>query len=629
MRRAEHRRNRRAAAAARLTPAQLIAWQTGRQLPADHPDKAAEIRFSTRELGFRCIDVVERAKVLTHLIPRFSGRRGRKRGLGIKAFLVCVLIAAYIGRSYRRTDLVAVLYGLHPDVASALGLLDANGHMHPTITYNVVIKTANRLERLLRRGFRSGLTRCNLEWFAHRMIRASVPRDIRRSVRAAIVDSTPVPTWARTRNFGKQSTLDKDAYALHRKLVVDNPQLNDPESRREALAAAARKQGLPVGDDGRIIRGKDPDARAGYATGTAKRPAHFYTGYELTLVVACRSIAWQGHPDACKLGPCVPNYVLAMAFEPAGTNPGPIGRRAVMWARRVAPNIKDVIADRAYTVKRESFVRGLHKRRINVTMDHPRPMITRPDAAALGKRRQPVISHCGTFLPDWTPTNNVVPPANLRRKGNEAALEAWYNKRYERRAWRPAGPVKKSRKKAAPSTRQRRKRRARGVRRFQCPVCANHAAIPNKATRSYAMPLVAGPPGGGPCCGGKVNALLEDLDQHQAHPYGTTVWKTSYARRPTVEAVIGKIKANSALGNAACQALGLAANTIAAIAAVVAYNLKLSRTNGHSQTNPCARPANNGGGNPASDSNGNPATTDSGNQQGPDADGDIPHLAPP
>ena len=32
--------------------------------------------------------------------------------------------------------------------------------------------------------------------------------------------------------------------------------------------------------------------------------------------------------------------------------------------------------------------------------------------------------------------------------------------------------------------------------------------------------------------------------------------KKSYARRPTVEAVIGKIKANSGLGNAACQALG-------------------------------------------------------------------------
>lgn len=621
MSRAEHRRNRRAAAAARLTPAQLVAWHTGRQLPADHPDKAAEIRFSTRELGFRCIDVVERAKVLKHLVPRFSGLRGRKRQLSIKAFVVCVLIAAYIGRSYRRTDLVSVLYGLHPDVAAALGLLDANGQMLD-ITYNVVIKTANRLERLLRRGFRSGLTRCDLAWFAHRMIRASVPRHIRRSVRAAIVDSTPVPTWARTRNFGKQSTLDKDAYALHRKLVVDNPQLNDPESRREALAAAARKRGLPVGADGRIVRGKDPDARAGYATGTAKRPAHFYTGYELTVVVACRSIAWQGHPDVYKLGPCVPNYVLAMAFEPAGTNPGPIGRRAVMWARRVAPNIKDVIADRAYTVKRESFVRGLHKRRINVTMDHPRRMITRPDAAALGKRRQPVISHCGTFLPDWTPDNKVVPPADLRRKGNEAALEAWYNKRYVRRAWRPAGPVKKSRKQTAPGIRRRRKRRPGGVRRFQCPVCANHAAIPNQTASSYAVPLVAGPPGGGPCCGGKVNALLEDLDQHQAHPYGTTVWKQSYARRPTVEAVIGKIKANSALGNAACQALGLAANTIAAVAAVVAYNLKLSRTNGHSQTNnSCGGRTNNTGG--------NPATGDSGDQQDPDADGDTPHQAPP
>ena len=119
------------------------------------------------------------------------------------------------------------------------------------------------------------------------------------------------------------------------------------------------------------------------------------------------------------------------------------------------------------------------------------------------------------------------------------------------------------------------------------------------------MPLVPGPPSG-KCCNGKVNALLEDLDQHQAHPYGTTVWKKSYARRPTVEAVIGKIKANSGLGNAACQALGLASNTtIAAIAAVVAYNLKLSRTNGHSQANnPRAGQTNNTGGNQTTHSNG-------------------------
>ena len=616
MSRAEHRRNKRAAAAAGLTPAQHAQWQDDRRLPADHPHKAAEPIFSTKELGLRCIAVVERARVLKHLDPKFTGKRGTKRKLTVKAFLVCVLIAAYLKRSYRRTDIVATLYGLHPAVAQALGVVDANGHM-VDITYNAVIKTAKRLERLLRWGFRSGIVDCDREWFAHRMVKASVPRHIRRTVRAVIVDGTAVDTWARTLSYGKQHDLDQDAYALHRKLVVDNPALDEPELRRESLAAAARKQGLLVGDDGRIIRGKDPDARAGYATGTAKRKARFYSGYELTVIVACRTISWQGDPARYQLGPHIPGYVLAMSLNPAGTNPGPIGRRAVMRARRVAPRTKDVIADRAYTVKRDSFVRPLHKRRINVTMDHPRPMITKPAAAALGKRRQPVISHCGTLIPDWTPTGQVVPPARLRRKGQEAHLEQWYNTRYRLYGWRRAGPVKQDRSKASDRTR-RRKAPGRAVRRFACPVCAGHIAIPNKPAATYRAPLVPGP-ANGVCCGGKVGALLEDLDQYQDCPYGTTVWKKSYARRPTVEAVIGKLKADEGIGNGACQALGLASYTIAAVAAVVAYNLKLSRTNGHTHISSHTH-TNNTQTNSASDD----TTAADGDEPGDNVDGDEP-----
>ena len=622
MSRAEHRRQRRAAATAGLTPAQLADWQDGRRLPKDHPHKAADPIFSTKELGFRCIDVVERARVLRHLDPKFTGKRGRKRNLTLKGFLVCALIAAYLKSSYRRTDLVAVLYGLHPAVAQALGVVDANGNMK-VITYNAVIKIANKLERMFRWGFRSGIIVCDREWLAHRMVKASVPRHIRRTARAAIIDGTAIDTWARTIAYTKQGNLDRDAYALHRKMVVDNPTLSEPVLQREALAAAAREHGLLVGEDGRIIRGKDPDARAGYATATAKRNARFYAGYELTVVVASRTIAWQGNPEAYQLGPHVPGYVLAMALNPAGTNPGPIGRRAVMRARRVAPNISDVIADRAYTVKRESFVRWLHKHRINVTMDHPRTVITRPKAAALGKRRQPVIAHCGTFLPDWAPTNEVVPPARLRRKGQEKNLEAWYNRRYGRYGWRPAGPLKKVT--SAPA-KARRKARSRGVRKLRCPVCAGHAAIPGNPATTYRAPLVPGPANGN-CCNGKVNALLEDLDQYQECPYGTTVWKKSYARRPTVEAAIGKIKAEEGIGNGACQALGLAAYTIAAIAAVVAYNLKLQRTNGHhTKTGNGSHP---GPSRQTGDTDGDTSgDTDDGVQE-PGIDPETPNQAPP
>lgn len=83
-------------------------------------------------------------------------------------------------------------------------------------------------------------------------------------------------------------------------------------------------------------------------------------------------------------------------------------------------------------------------------------------------------------------------------------------------------------------------------------------------------------PAGSRCCGGKVSARVEDLDTWQEHPFGTTVWKKSYARRPTVEGPYGKLKANAGLGGEACQAFGLPANTMAATSVAVAYNLKLT-----------------------------------------------------
>ena len=48
-----------------------------------------------------------------------------------------------------------------------------------------------------------------------------------------------------------------------------------------------------------------------------------------------------------------------------------------------------------------------------------------------------------------------------------------------------------------------------------------------------------------------------------------------------MEGPFGKLKSDDGLGGGACQAFGTAANTIAATAAIVAYNLKLGLNNGH------------------------------------------------
>ena len=153
--------------------------------------------------------------------------------------------------------------------------------------------------------------------------------------------------------------------------------------------------------------------RAGWATATNKRRGHFFVGYDLHIVVPSRSIGWQGNPRNYQVGPKVELYVLGMVLVPAGTNPGPAGYDAVMKARAIAPRIREVVADRAYTVKREKFLRPLHKEKINVVMDYPKAMVVRSDPITLGKREQPAIMNAGTIMPNWVSPDRYTLPEDL------------------------------------------------------------------------------------------------------------------------------------------------------------------------------------------------------------------------
>ncbi len=532
-------------------------WQDQRRLPMDFPTRSADPVFSTSALCNRVIGVVERSGVLEPLEAKLRPRRGRKPMVSIKALLVCILLAGYLDtNSYQRTDVVRALYGLPPAIADALGLLDASGEMLP-ISYKHTARRLLRLEALLWLGWNRRELRCDSAWLMNCLVTASVPRRVRRSVEAAAVDSTPVKAWATPTNYAKQSDINKDAFALHRRAVLENPDLPEPDpDYGAALTAAASRHGVLVGDDGRVVRCKDHHARAGYATATNKRKAHFYIGYELTAVVAVRSLRWKGRPDKATRGPQMPPCILAAQINPAGQNPGPVGLRAAKTVLAAGSAITEVIADRAYTVKHRDFNRGLHRLGINVVMDHPSRAVARPKIHSLGRRPQRVIEHCGTFLPDWTPQHLHTPPKQL----SGTKLEDWYNTRYRSYGYRSTGPQPGNR------------------RRFQCPVHAGHNTTPGTIPNSYSAPLAALGDATA-CCDGKVTAQPEDLDTYQTHPYGTTAWRISYSRRPAVEGPFGKLKDGDGLGGSSCQAFGIAAHTLAATAAIVAYNLKLGLNN--------------------------------------------------
>ena len=505
------------------------------------------------------LSIVKRSGVDASCEKRFTRSRGRKRRLSYTALLVAILVAGYSrGRSYTRADVCAAIAGFSPEVARSLGVLDADGKWHVP-RYKVVNRMIKRLERSLRWAWTHEDILHGLEWFAASLITASVPRKIRRSVKTIAIDGTPIEAWGCTKEFTKQKELEKDAYANWRKASLENPELPDPELKRELLAKEARRRGLKVGRDGRIIRGADEDARAGWMTATNSRSGKYFVGYELTAAVAVADLSWNGrNPYKFNFGPEVRPYILSISLNPAGTNPGPIGVETVRGARRAAPKINRVIADRGFTLKREKFLRELHKERIDVVMDYPQRMVEQADSVHLGERDESAYMHCGTLLSASMPKYWRTPPKELL--DDEEKLIAWYTKRWTLwrlsfKGWLEGGGMK-----------------------LQQPCCAGRISSQpaTAASGSYDTPLVSAP-SDGKCCEGQVNAHGPEVDHFQKVPYHTKVWHKVYGKnRAVVEGVFGDLKKKGGLSRGFCQALGLAANTIAATVAAVAHNVRQS-----------------------------------------------------
>ena len=117
-----------------------------------------------------------------------------------------------------------------------------------------------------------------------------------------------------------------------------------------------------------------------------------------------------------------------------------------------------------------------------------------------------------------------------------------------------------------------------------------------------------------------VNAAAVEVDQFQKLPYGTQVWVKAYkAPRAVVEGVFSAMKAKNGLGKGTCQALGLAANTVAATLAAVAHNIREAKAHGviDDDYNDCGRGGDDGRADMAP-ATGNPATVDDSPRRAPD-----------
>ena len=561
--RGERRRRERAARKGRLCVADAYRLNQDRCLPKDHPSFPEDPIITLPNVARKFLDIIDRSGVVVDLEQRLRTQPGQQSKLSIKALLLLYFLAAYKGDSARRTDLCSVANGLDSQVAFSLGLCDTQ-EWEP-LSYVVVRKQSKRFEQALRQGWvAEDDTPRNFTWLLRKVIAASVPNRYLKTIAAVAIDSTADPTWARTREY----RLEKDLLAEHRLEALETPDL--PEPNIKPIDYSEGKVGT-VGPDGRYIRSYDIEARPGYKSATNKEPASLFLGYDAHIAVAVAGAMWSGNPEQVAIKSSPPGYILAVHVAPGATNPGPIGLELALQSHEIAPGISDVVADRAYTNKRSSFVRPLHQMGINVTMDYTITEINNPYFIKVGTNGQRLLNSTGTLLPPWMPESRQIPSDDAEPED----VTKWYA---NRGLWRWT----------------RNRKLVDGGGQFGCPQCAGRVTTNAPTRNPDTIPAEAAPHlsiEGEQCCHGMVSVPVDLLDSYQDIPFGTPAWKRSYGRRNPSEKTISMLKDKGGLKAGWCRSFGLAAHTIGVLALAVAHNVKQTLKIERTRTDTPAAPA--------------------------------------
>ena len=506
---------------------------TNRGLPKGYPTKGRYPNLIPYSQARRTIRVVRDSGVVPIIEPLLANHPGPRSALTTEPMLVAAILCAETQSSYNRTDVCRTLAGLSPTIRSDLGL--------PTtkpIPYSTTSKQFRRLEKLLTKGPTVDGVTVNLQWLTDQLLASSVPDHVLALVREIVMDATAFPTWARTYVHAVQADIDPD---------------RPPPD-------------VYFGEDGKILRCADCDARAGWRTGTSFYLAGHFTGYFVTIAVVARPGQWTGNPEQFHLGDPEPAVIVAISVDPASDNPGPIGAALARTVRRRCPNVGVVKADPGYTDKYPTFSRPLHEDGF-VTVSKPsqgeKGETGRVRTVFLERRGIALLEHCGTFLSSWTPERWRKPPAELT--GGE--LTDWYTERARLLRWSVVDRYKD------------------GSIRIRCPQCSGRvnttahtrnrsAAVRRKLERlpiSFHIETESGF-----CCDGTVRIPTDKLDRYQRTPYGTRAWHTDYNGRNQAENVNSMLKGNGGLDKRSCRPFGLAAHTIAALALAVVHNMQLA-----------------------------------------------------
>ena len=500
-----------------LTATEIVRLNAQRTLPPGHPSADKDYYIpSPLGLSWHAIDVTKRSEMLPYLERKLRTHPGKTSALSILALLAVMVIAAFLGPSYRRSDLCAVLNGLEAEVAWELGLCSRVARK--LFGYHAVVKQCLRLERALVEGWvdEDG-TVCDQNWFVHCLFKANITPEEAEQITAIAIDSTFLLAWAVPHKY---------------------PEGEEPPSGQ---------------------RSADLTAEFGHRSATAKRKAGKRLGHDLHIVCGVRGRKkWQGQPTDANLEDEPVSLVpLHMKLVPADPNVAPIALECIEWAKKIAPNAKEVLADRLYSMKYERFNRRLHQAAMQAVMDLDKSEVKRVRQHMFGTNQHCLIENCGTFFP-WSMNEELrKPPPGLKGKKRRK----WFDRRAKFRY---------SVDSIDPET---------GDIRFLCPQCAGRIRS-NLKTRNPKVranknaPFIVRTDDAEYCCPGRVTVPVKYLDRYQSIPYGTTAHKKSYNRRNQIENLNGILRDKGGLEDRWCRSLVDGARFVGSVMMCVAFLLR-------------------------------------------------------
>ena len=472
-----------------------------------------------------------------------------------------MFLAAEIKGRYLRSDLCKIINGLDATILFHLGLCD--NKTFKRVAYTDVEEQVLRLERtpfsrLLTEqtdddpddddpdgepkvsAAAIGLMRFNMG-----LLLASIPKRALAKIAAASLDATAFPTYARVHDFRVQKEVDKAI-----RDAIERGDLNPVPD------------GVILGADGKLQRCKgDPPARGAWrsASSETNHMAAFFTGYFVTILTACRDYSYSH--QGLRLGDDIAPYVLALSCDPATENRAPVARELCRALKGPLPSFRTVTADREFT-PRPHFVKWAHLNLIDTIMDYAKPLTKKITKVTVGRRGEVLYQICGDFFPLCIPEKFKNPP------DSSLTEDETYDFYEERAKWRyvPNGPPD-----------------ANGTRQFICPQCAGHVRFAAKTRMGkYRHGNHPAPSTGPPfaqqwCCNGSISIRVEDLNQWQPVPWGTRAHQELYAAgRNRIENTNGIIKEDGGLSKKSCQAPGVPAHSMTALALAVASNVSFA-----------------------------------------------------